>query len=439
MPNVQQTINTNKVYEIPQNISVIRADSKILIVSIDTANWIVLNNDTELAVFEMLKKRKTIHDALASFAGEYVKPVLLQMEAKDFCSQKVNVVNSQNSIYIYLTKKCNLYCPHCYMFASEPQKEELTYEKYIQLFHALKDSNIDGITFTGGEPTVHDDCVKIFCEAKKTGFKVLLLTNGITESNKRLSISEYIDEVQISIDGFDETSNAIIRGRNHFSMALESADFYLNHNIKTTVAITPPRELLPDSFEKYILFAQQLKAKYEGKSFYIKFTSSLIDGRFGEISKEDNSKYEQAVNKIITALDRESELHSFIINHRKCQLLRNCGYGGITIDSNGNIYFCNRIYECPCYGNIRRMNIHDIVILSQEITAITSVDNIEPCKDCAIRYICGGGCRIAYFPQLIANASLDKTVCHKRYCGDDVKSNYYRLMIESNRFLFRRK
>lgn len=188
MPKVQQTINANTIYEMPRNISVIHVDSKILLVSIDTANWIVLNNDTELAVFEMLKKRKTIHEILASFSSEYVKPVLLQIEAKDFCSQKVNVINPQNSIYIYLTKACNLYCPHCYVFASKPQKDELTYEEYIQLFHAIKDMNVDGITFTGGEPTVHDECVKIFYEAKRNGFKVLLLTNGITENSKRLAI-----------------------------------------------------------------------------------------------------------------------------------------------------------------------------------------------------------------------------------------------------------
>ena len=290
----------------PQNISVIRVDSKILIVSVDTANWIVLNNDTELAVFEMLQEGKTIHNALASFAGEYVKPVLLQLEAKDFCSYTVHVINPRNFMYIYLTKECNLYCPHCYVFASKPQKDELAYEEYIQLFHALKDAGVEGITFTGGEPTVHDDCVKIFREAKRNGFKVLLLTNGITESDKRLAISEYIDEVQISIDGFDEASNAIIRGENHFNMALESAGFYLSRNIKTIVAVTPSRELLSDGFEKYIIFAQHLKAKYEGKPFSVKFTSSLIDGRFGKISKEDNSRYEQTVNKIITALNSDS-------------------------------------------------------------------------------------------------------------------------------------
>lgn len=56
-------IDINKKYEIPTNISIVRYKKYIIVISVDTANWIVLQNDEQLTFFELLKNN-TIQQAL---------------------------------------------------------------------------------------------------------------------------------------------------------------------------------------------------------------------------------------------------------------------------------------------------------------------------------------------------------------------------------------
>ena len=56
-------IDINKKYEIPTNISIVRYKKYIIVISVDTANWIVLQNDDQLTFFELLKNN-TIQQAL---------------------------------------------------------------------------------------------------------------------------------------------------------------------------------------------------------------------------------------------------------------------------------------------------------------------------------------------------------------------------------------
>ena len=76
-------------------------------------------------------------------------------------------------------------------------------------------------------------------------------------------------------------------------------------------------------------------------------------------------------------------------------------------------------------------SVVDIIEKSKYIKEVTSVDNTRICKDCEIRYICGGGCRIKY--EGIKEADSRKTLWSYNCEG---KKDLYEKMILSNEYFF---
>lgn len=83
------------------------------------------------------------------------------------------------------------------------------------------------------------------------------------------------------------------------------------------------------------------------------------------------------------------------------------------------------------------MPIEYVLKMRKKAREISQVDNLLPCKNCLLKYVCGGGCRVAQFPQItqcdIENVDFSKI--RARECSEDYINNFYRLMIESNDFL----
>lgn len=88
------------------------------------------------------------------------------------------------------------------------------------------------------------------------------------------------------------------------------------------------------------------------------------------------------------------ELLSFIRAYSNDVIMDNCMFGVFSVTSNGDVYFCARITGLQACGNIKTTPFDEIVQLSKEAEKATCIDNLKPCKECNLKYICGGGCRI---------------------------------------------
>ena len=120
-------IDPNKVYSYPEEVSVVRHAGKILVIAPLTANWIVLNDESQLNAFYELGE-KSISKVLNSrvYNVEDVREVVTQLEARRFCTKTVVSAPDQfRTMHVYLTNKCNLRCPHCYMFSGKANDNEL--------------------------------------------------------------------------------------------------------------------------------------------------------------------------------------------------------------------------------------------------------------------------------------------------------------------------
>ena len=206
-------------------------------------------------------------------------------------------------------------------------------------------------------------------------------------------------------------------------------------NIYTSVVITPVYGFLEKYKNEYIEFGKKLVNKYDGNNFLVLFGKELLDGRNVEADKIKNEQMKKCVNEIYEAIYRNSELTTFVLNHLNNRIYKNCGYGGLTINANGDIYFCGRIHELKSYGNIRDLDYKEVFSMRLKAREQSYVDRIKPCNECELKYICGGGCRVSEVSGMTC-LELGDSKMYERNCEDAFKRNLYKLMIESSEFLY---
>ena len=136
----------------------------------------------------------------------------------------------------------------------------------------------EGVTFSGGEITVYKGYKEVIMHAHQIGLQVTILSNGILWNEKLVKeLSQYIDEIQISIDGYDKNSYFNVRQYDGFDKAIKCVELFNKTNTKVSIAVTPLYENLEifiDNFEK---FAQKFMKKYP--NVFVKLNHELIVGR----------------------------------------------------------------------------------------------------------------------------------------------------------------
>ena len=115
---------------------------------------------------------------------------------------------------------------------------------------------------------------------------------------------------------------------------------------------------------------------------------------YESVSKEQNKAYETRIQQLEDLLDENAKFENFMDGHRPNLVARNCGFGGLSISADGNVYFCNRVLEIVPQGNVKELGLRCFLEKGEQAHYETGVEHVTPCSTCAIRYICGGGCRI---------------------------------------------
>ncbi len=440
---MQKELDPTKIYQMPNTISIKKIKENYLVISIDTANWLLLTNDKQLSMFNFLSDSYSVQELFNAFPDDLqdILSVLTELEAKKFESLHVNYPQN-NGLYIYLTNKCNQQCNHCYMKAGNVFSNELTMDEIKQILKNFSDSGGKVVTFTGGEPTLRTDFIEIVKFAKHCNLKTCILSNGLLWDDQFItSIKSFVDEVQISLDGYDAKSYMDVRNMDGFDIVLKTIDLIVKYNIKIAVAISPSFSSLINNQEKYYNFSKLLTEKYENKDFIVKFSTELFEGRNISTTDEENKLYKKISNTIKQSSRLLSDEEEFALEHEQNTIFNNCGYGGLTVSSTGDIYFCNLIHKCIPQANIRTHTFNEILHLSSNAKKNSDINVLTPCNKCELKYLCGGGCRIKYFPDIITkpikNSLVNQKISRKISCDQSQKDKIYSLMINSNELFYR--
>lgn len=102
----------------------------------------------------------------------------------------------------------------------------MTTQRVTEILQKIIKWQPDKITITGGEPLLRNDLLE-HLKFLREAFEgiIILATNGTLIHKGNVSdIIQYIDRIDISVDGVDEESSRKIRGRGVFAKVLKSVE-----------------------------------------------------------------------------------------------------------------------------------------------------------------------------------------------------------------------
>ena len=433
-------LTENTVLELPQDLFYYKTDNELLIIDRDSANWIVLFSDMQKNIFDMLLKKHTLGEINNHIDNEddFNFTISQIVDRNFFNNQKITFnAPKDEGLYVYLTNQCNLSCNHCYMFSGKPNINELQKEDWFNVIKSFKDNGGKSITFTGGEVLRYKDWFDVIKFTSENDITVTILSNGVLWNEELIeNAKSYIDEVQISLDGISEETNSIVRGKGNFEKALKNVKGFVKAGVKTVVATTPTLDNLDLIEKNYVNFAKELLEELDSENLYFKIAQKIISGRkVNAIVKNKAKYYSNITSKLANTLYPNYSIRNFINNTTIGVGLKNCGYGGLSISSNGELFLCNRVSELKPIATYQD-DFSEVFKKANYYYEWSSVDNVMPCMHCQLKYICGGGCRIDEYQFKGIQESISESQPLIKICEDEHKFSLYQKMIDSIKYIY---
>lgn len=279
--------------------------------------------------------------------------------------------NKLNIVYIAITNRCNLNCIHCTAKSNINEIDTLSLKEIYAIIDQICDVNPRIINITGGEPLIRKDILQIlnYIRNKYSGY-IVLSTNGILINKNNIDfIISNVDEVSISLDGYNQESVEKIRGKGAYTKVIDTIEL-----------------LHKKDFNKVSLSMLSSKYTENNDDEFRKLCCSLkvhpIIHRF-----TPNGRGAQNIDKIFTE-------KVYLENNVRKAYPKLCfpGEKELFIDKNGDVYPCGNLADNKNLkmGNILECEIKEIM---DEWNINKSIENLRPwrnekCKDCKVNLFC---------------------------------------------------
>jgi radical SAM protein with 4Fe4S-binding SPASM domain len=307
------------------------------------------------------------------------------------------------------------------MDSGERSPKELEVDAWINAVKQFRRLGGTSLTFSGGEPLLFAGLFSVAAAAKAMGLETLLITNGTLVANAELahSLEDVIDTVRVSVDGATREGYETIRGPGAFDQVQRALVLLADAGIPVELAVALYPENTSDLVANLPAFLAQLKEQGVDPT-KVRIGRGMLRGRAsGVLGVLDFEEKFLRINRDIYGklwgLDRFRSLR-----------VNSCGFGSsLTVSSVGRVYPCGLF--CDIGVDIEKEELQKIFTRFQRVSEESCVAKMYPCRDCDIRYICGGGCRVRHL-----ESSGD--VCRPECSEHDRETYYRRLMIRDEVF-----
>jgi len=139
-----------------------------------------------------------------------------------------------------VTYACNLRCKHCYANAGKPLTDELTTEEALKVVDTLGEAGVAALAFSGGEPLVRKDILKLIDRGKDYEMHVSIATNGtlLTKENVKKLEEHGLDFIQISLDGTKDAHEAFRGIPGIYERTVEGIKNAVESGVTTCISMT---------------------------------------------------------------------------------------------------------------------------------------------------------------------------------------------------------
>ncbi len=306
------------------------------------------------------------------------------------------VINEQRKpyqVYLMLTNRCNLKCLHCCVDASTSCREgELNAEEWCSVADKLKELNISHICMTGGEPMMRTDFLAIAEYFKKhLETKLSLMSNAtlINSDNADRLLDLFDGGFSFSLDGVDEESCSLIRGRGTFAKSMRGIEIMKSKGMKEFSLSFTITRLTQKYIDDFIVLSEKLGAKPLLRHYDL--AGRALE--HPELMVEDDLM--QYYCRSLLSDDEKTD-------HFAPDKLPECtscsaGRSTFSISSKGDIYPCQLLTSSEYrYGNIKNIDSLKDFFENGKYMCTTGYRRLketyppssEYCKDCEVKLHC---------------------------------------------------
>ena len=336
-----------------------------------------------------------------------------------------------NDIYISLEDTCTLDCSYC--FNKDDRMRRLRHrsapsmsdQMIIKVMNEFKELGGKGVCFTGGEPTLHPSLLDFCEEAKAIGLTTHFITNGTRLKNldaKRLV--QWVDSVAVSVDTLENAVASCLWGttryriREDIILPIKNIADMAKPMGKTLGIIVKPTvtalnlESLQPMVEEVSVFLAGCNLSWDFTR-YEPIDKSEIDRTLSITEEAYNKKIYACIDTLchITSpaswrvdppecYNMEKAVQSYVLSQggkflpqREPKLL-SCA-PSFFVTNTGEVYPCQGLeLDEFCLGTVWNRTIREMFddAAFANLRTKMTVDDIEVCKDCELRYTCTKHC-----------------------------------------------
>ena len=335
---------------------------------------------------QVLRSYLAIHPALGQYAvtggkgfreGGGSSPFSYQKVIGEYCNTSLRRLNC---IWLELTQSCNLSCAHCYAEAGMSRPKELSLGQWKEILEEGAQLGAKEVQLTGGEPTLCPWLTELVEHAKSCQYREIEVFTNATRLEEGLlrKLATLGVKVALSIYSYDpETHDGITRSPGSFGRTVEGIKSLLDYQIPVRANVTLMKENL-SHFKDAREFLKGLGLKEIGYD-YVRPT-----GR----GRAESTRLDVDVAKKAPVLYMPSSPEGIRGFCEDKSAWITCWRGEILIASDGAAYPCIFTRKMPV-GKFPEMRLEEIIQgqAVQRLWQIT-LDEVETCKDCELRYGC---------------------------------------------------
>lgn len=354
--------------------------------------------------------------------------------------KEVMKLDRNPTIIFRMTNACNLNCAYCYdrnnhlNYKEENKSFSKRIDKIVQYMQKILSNNTtrSKIIFHGGEPLLIDAANYEELISKilnvRPNVKFSVQTNATLLTKKHIDVfKKYNVSLGISLDGYNKEMNkyrVFSNGRSTFDLVMKKIKLLRQEKMNFGVIMSLTKDIIGHEEELYDFISENnLKCNIRpvfsnsnendmlmSNDDYFKFFKNIF-----EIWIEDEKRIRlRQINEIYEEFAKSLDENC---RFGKCSSSGECFKNFISLDSNGDLYSCNRTYKNKSfyYGNIEDMTSYEIESKMQYmIKKRQSYIFSSKCKECELFNECKGGCPANSYIKYGNIYSMDDYFCESK-------------------------
>jgi MoaA/NifB/PqqE/SkfB family radical SAM enzyme len=161
-------------------------------------------------------------------------------------------------VTLYLTERCNSRCVTCDYWRHG--RADMSLDAVKRMLPSLKRLGTQVALLSGGEPLLNPDWALIAELLREQGFKVWLLTSGLSLAKHARRAAALFQAITVSLDGTDRETYQAIRGLDALDNVCDGIRAAAAHGVAPSLRVTVQRANFKQ-LPKFVTLAKQLGAR----------------------------------------------------------------------------------------------------------------------------------------------------------------------------------